>query len=78
VRTRVGAYAAGPGYTSTDLNGIRGAQTVEQGTDAIVRLACLGPEGPTGTFVNRGRHAAVVSNAPRVRCWLSPVSERSF
>jgi hypothetical protein len=40
--------AADPGYTSTDLNGIRGAQTVEQGTDAIVRLACLGPEGPTG------------------------------
>jgi NAD(P)-dependent dehydrogenase (short-subunit alcohol dehydrogenase family) len=39
-----------PGYTATDLNEHRGTQTVEQGTDAIVRLATIGKDGPTGTF----------------------------
>ena len=44
--------AVDPGYTATDLNAHRGTQTVEQGTDAIVRLATIGREGPTGTFQN--------------------------
>jgi NAD(P)-dependent dehydrogenase (short-subunit alcohol dehydrogenase family) len=39
-----------PGYTATDLNHHSGPQTVEQGTDAIVRLATIGRDGPTGTF----------------------------
>lgn len=39
-----------PGYTATDLNHNSGTQTAEQGTDAIVRLATLGKDGPTGTF----------------------------
>jgi NAD(P)-dependent dehydrogenase (short-subunit alcohol dehydrogenase family) len=43
--------AVDPGYTATDLNGHRGTQTVEQGAEAIVRAACLGPEGPTGAFL---------------------------
>ena len=42
--------AVDPGYTATDLNAHRGAQTVEQGTDAIVRLVTIGRDGPTGTF----------------------------
>ncbi|WP_306213932.1 SDR family NAD(P)-dependent oxidoreductase [Actinoplanes sp. RD1] len=45
--------AADPGYTATDLNGGRGTQTVTEGTDAIVRLATLGDDGPTGTYVSR-------------------------
>jgi NAD(P)-dependent dehydrogenase (short-subunit alcohol dehydrogenase family) len=45
--------AVDPGATRTDLNGNRGYQTVEQGTDAIVRLATIGPDGPTGTFSDR-------------------------
>lgn len=45
--------AADPGFTSTDLNAHRGTQTVQEGTDAIVRLACLGSDGPTGTFADR-------------------------
>ncbi|MGF6976033.1 NAD(P)-dependent dehydrogenase (short-subunit alcohol dehydrogenase family) [Paraburkholderia sp. JPY465] len=45
--------AADPGYTSTDFNAHRGLQTVEEGTDAIIHLATLPPEGPTGTFVDR-------------------------
>ena len=44
---------ADPGYTATDLNGNSGHQTVEEGTDAIVALATLGADGPTGTFVDR-------------------------
>jgi NAD(P)-dependent dehydrogenase (short-subunit alcohol dehydrogenase family) len=42
--------AVDPGCTATDLNGHRGAQTVEQGAEAIVRLATIGKDGPTGTF----------------------------
>ncbi len=42
-----------PGYTATDLNGNRGTQTVAEGTDAIVRMATIGPDGPTATFVSR-------------------------
>ena len=45
--------AVDPGYTATDLNGHRGTQTVEEGTDAIVRMAKLDASGPTGIFVDR-------------------------
>ena len=45
--------AADPGFTSTDFNHHRGTQTVTEGTDAIVRLATLPPDGPTGTFQDR-------------------------
>lgn len=46
--------AADPGYTATDFNGHRGEQTIEEGTEAIIQLAMLPPDGPTGTFVDRG------------------------
>jgi NAD(P)-dependent dehydrogenase (short-subunit alcohol dehydrogenase family) len=42
-----------PGYTGTDLNAHRGTQTVQEGTDAIVAMATIGPDGPTGTFSDR-------------------------
>jgi NAD(P)-dependent dehydrogenase (short-subunit alcohol dehydrogenase family) len=42
-----------PGYTATDLNGNRGTQNVTEGTDAIVKLATIGSDGPTGTFQDR-------------------------
>jgi NAD(P)-dependent dehydrogenase (short-subunit alcohol dehydrogenase family) len=45
--------AADPGFTATDLNNHRGHQTVEEGSDAIVALATVGPDGPTGTFTDR-------------------------
>jgi NAD(P)-dependent dehydrogenase (short-subunit alcohol dehydrogenase family) len=45
--------AVDPGYTATDLNSNSGTQTVSEGTDAIVNMATIGPDGPTGTFVNR-------------------------
>ncbi len=45
--------AVDPGYTATDLNANSGTQSLSEGTDAIVRMASLGPDGPTGTFVSR-------------------------
>ncbi|MCT7351345.1 SDR family oxidoreductase [Streptomyces sp. 15-116A] len=42
--------AVEPGYTKTDLNGNTGTQTVEQGAEIIVRMAQLGPDGPTGGY----------------------------
>jgi NAD(P)-dependent dehydrogenase (short-subunit alcohol dehydrogenase family) len=39
-----------PGYTATDLNGHRGTQTVEEGTEIIVRMATIGADGPTGGY----------------------------
>ncbi|TDP42291.1 SDR family oxidoreductase [Nocardia ignorata] len=45
--------AVDPGYTATDLNGHSGFQTVTEGTDAIVAMATIGPDGPTGAFVDR-------------------------
>lgn len=49
--------AADPGYTATDFNGHSGPQTVTEGTDAIVELATIGLDGPTGQF--RDRHGVV-------------------
>ncbi|GAA2631068.1 transposase [Streptomyces vastus] len=49
--------AADPGYTAADFNGHSGPQTATEGTDAIVELATIGVDGPTGTF--RDRHGAV-------------------
>ena len=42
--------AADPGYTATDLNNHSGPRTVKQGALAVVRLALLDDDGPTGTF----------------------------
>jgi len=42
-----------PGYTATDFTDHQGTQTVEEGVIAIVRAATFGPDGPTGTFIDR-------------------------
>src|SRR4051794_11380097 len=42
-----------PGHTATDLNGHAGSQTVAEGTDAIVAMAQIGPDGPSGTYTDR-------------------------
>jgi NAD(P)-dependent dehydrogenase (short-subunit alcohol dehydrogenase family) len=47
--TAIKVNAANPGFTATDINNHRGHQTVEQGAVVAVRLAMLGPDGPTGT-----------------------------
>jgi NAD(P)-dependent dehydrogenase (short-subunit alcohol dehydrogenase family) len=42
--------AVSPGFTKTNLNGYAGTETVEEGAREAVRVALLGPQGPTGTF----------------------------
>jgi NAD(P)-dependent dehydrogenase (short-subunit alcohol dehydrogenase family) len=39
-----------PGFTKTNLNGYEGPESVEDGSREVVRVALLGPDGPTGTF----------------------------
>lgn len=50
--TPIKVNAACPGFTATDLNNFAGTRTVEQAAREPVRLALLGPDGPTGTFSN--------------------------
>ncbi|MER6066737.1 SDR family NAD(P)-dependent oxidoreductase [Streptomyces sp. NPDC001792] len=42
-----------PGFTATELNFHAGHQTVEEGAEIIVRMAQIGPDGPTGLFFDR-------------------------
>ena len=44
--------AVSPGFTRTNLNNYQGTETVEEGAREAVRVALLGPDGPTGTFSN--------------------------
>jgi len=39
-----------PAFTATNLNGYAGTESVEDGSREVVRVALLGPDGPTGTF----------------------------
>jgi NAD(P)-dependent dehydrogenase (short-subunit alcohol dehydrogenase family) len=48
--TGIMVNAACPGFTATNLNNFQGTRTVEQAAREPVRLALLGPDGPTGTF----------------------------
>jgi len=50
--TGIKVNAACPGYTKTNLNNYSGTRSVEEGAREPVRLALLGPDGPTGTFSN--------------------------
>ncbi|MGW5671581.1 SDR family NAD(P)-dependent oxidoreductase [Micromonospora sp. NPDC003776] len=42
--------AVEPGFTATDLNGHTGVQSVAEGAEIIVRMAQVGPDGPTGGY----------------------------
>jgi NAD(P)-dependent dehydrogenase (short-subunit alcohol dehydrogenase family) len=44
--------AVSPGFTKTDLNGFAGTETVEEGAREAVRVALIGPDGPTGQFTH--------------------------
>ncbi len=52
--TPIKVNACSPGFTKTNLNNYAGTQTVEEGAREPVRLALLGPDGPTGTFSGTG------------------------
>ena len=44
--------SANPGFTATDFSDNRG-KPVERGAEIIVRMATIGPDGPTGSFVDQ-------------------------
>jgi NAD(P)-dependent dehydrogenase (short-subunit alcohol dehydrogenase family) len=48
--TDIKVNACSPGFIKTNLNNYEGTGTVEEGALEPVRLALLGPDGPTGTF----------------------------
>lgn len=48
--TGIKVNACSPDYIATNLNNYEGTGTVEQGAREPVRLALLGPDGPTGKF----------------------------
>ena len=48
--TRIKVNLVSPGFTKTNLNGYEGPESIEDGSREVVRVALLGPDGPTGTF----------------------------
>jgi NAD(P)-dependent dehydrogenase (short-subunit alcohol dehydrogenase family) len=50
--------AVSPGLAKTNLNNYEGTDTVEEGAAEAVRVALLGPVGPTGTFTH-ARHGTI-------------------
>jgi NAD(P)-dependent dehydrogenase (short-subunit alcohol dehydrogenase family) len=48
--TNIKVNLVSPAFTSTNLNAFAGTQSVEDGSREVVRVALLGPDGPTGTF----------------------------
>jgi NAD(P)-dependent dehydrogenase (short-subunit alcohol dehydrogenase family) len=48
--TSIKVNLVSPGFTKTNLNGYAGLESIEDGSREVVRVALLGPDGPTGTF----------------------------
>lgn len=46
--------AVEPGFTKTDLNRNTGTNSVQRSAEIIVRMALLGPDGPTGGYYDAG------------------------
>jgi NAD(P)-dependent dehydrogenase (short-subunit alcohol dehydrogenase family) len=50
--TGIKVNAVSPGFTKTNLNNYEGTETVEEGACEAMRVALLGPDGPTGAFTH--------------------------
>jgi NAD(P)-dependent dehydrogenase (short-subunit alcohol dehydrogenase family) len=50
--TTIKVNAVSPGFTKTNLNGYEGTDSVEEGASQAVKMALIGPDGPTGTFTH--------------------------
>jgi NAD(P)-dependent dehydrogenase (short-subunit alcohol dehydrogenase family) len=48
--TNIKVNTVSPGFTKTNLNGYEGLESLEDGSREVVRVALLGPDGPSGTF----------------------------
>ena len=51
--TKIKVNSVSPGFVDTDMNNHTGTDTVEEGAIAIVRLAQLPDDGPTGSFLHK-------------------------
>lgn len=51
-KTNIKVNVVCPGFVATDLNNHRGVRTVQQGATQAVKMALIGPDGPTGTFTD--------------------------
>jgi NAD(P)-dependent dehydrogenase (short-subunit alcohol dehydrogenase family) len=51
--TKIKVNSVSPGFVDTDMNNHTGTDTVEEGSIAIVRLAQLPEDGPTGSFIHK-------------------------
>lgn len=49
-KTGIKINLVSPGFTSTALNNFAGTESIEEGSREVVRVALLGPDGPTNTF----------------------------
>lgn len=48
--TNIKVNLVSPGFTSTNLNGFEGTESIEDGSREVVRVSLSGPEEPSGTF----------------------------
>jgi len=48
--TAIKVNLVSPGFTKTALNNFEGVESIEDGSREVVRVALLGPDGPSGTF----------------------------
>lgn len=48
--TDIKVNVVSPAFTATSLNNFAGTESIEDGSREVVRVALLGPDGPTGTF----------------------------
>jgi len=48
--TKIKVNLVSPAFTKTNLNGYAGLESLEDGSREVVRVALLGPDGPSGTF----------------------------
>jgi NAD(P)-dependent dehydrogenase (short-subunit alcohol dehydrogenase family) len=48
--TNIKVNLVSPAFTATNLNAFAGTESVADGSREVVRVALLGPDGPTGTY----------------------------
>jgi NAD(P)-dependent dehydrogenase (short-subunit alcohol dehydrogenase family) len=53
--TNAKVNSAHPGWVRTDMGGKEASLSIEEGVETTLRLALLGPDGPTGSFFHKDK-----------------------